>query len=275
MRKQTGTQRRPRGAAQPAAGAPAIARVEPPLMEMSDPVDPRRQRTAATLSRASSLSARISQIDRSVENEESEVSANRRWQQEFDRRSRDAIAGLHHPLVHELILGMPPLHDSLDADAQIFAERLLSRLLDDGVREGDLVDRLEALRLAPTREACRAAALALEEAWRKRSTSEAAFLAEASARCDYYAAAKNYNTEALRTAGRALTYAQDDNLPEVDQLALTEAAVGWLVRAGWDLPDVVERFGPERGGPAVRRAAELGREVLRRISFLLEAQCST
>jgi hypothetical protein len=181
MRQQTGAQRRVHGAAQPAAGSPAMAPVDPPLTKISDAVRPQRPRTAATPSVAKPPDCQTSPTDLMSDDE---PSASRRWQQEFDRRSRDAVTGLHHPLLHELILSMPPLHDSLDVDAQIFAERLLARLLDYGVSEGGLVDRLQALRLAPTRDACRTAALALDETWRKRSASEAAFLAEATARSD-------------------------------------------------------------------------------------------
>jgi hypothetical protein len=43
-----------------------------------------------------------------------------------------------------------------------------------------------------------------------------------------------------------------------------------MLRAGWDLPDVVELLGPERGGPAVRRSRELGCGVVQRLRDLLQ-----
>jgi hypothetical protein len=64
------------------------------------------------------------------------------------------------------------------------------------------------------------------------SPGQAAYLADASGRCDYYAAAKNNHTAAFRTAGRALEYAHNDDLPEIAQLALEAHWDGCCGRAG-------------------------------------------
>jgi hypothetical protein len=50
----------------------------------------------------------------------------------------------------------------------------------DGVHQGVLIERLQALLVAPTHNACFAAAVALEEAWMERSPGQAAYLADAS-----------------------------------------------------------------------------------------------
>jgi hypothetical protein len=210
-----------------------------------------------------------SSADDMVDDEDPDVSFGRRWQLEFELRSKDALAGLHQPMLHELILHMPPLHDSLDADAQIWAERLIARLQQDGAGESSLIKNLQALLVAPTRDSCSAAAEALEAAWKDPSLG-AAYLAEGAGRCDYYAAAKNSRAAAFRLAGRALAHALNDGLPRSVQLTLIEAALGWLTRAAWDLPDIIELYGPEQGGPAVRRSAELGHEVMSRVTDLLE-----
>lgn len=209
-----------------------------------------------------------------ADNENLPAAADRRWQREFDLRSQDALAGIHQPMLAELILRMPRLHNSLDADIKIFAERLLARLKVDGDHRATLIDRIQALLLSPTHDACFAAAVSLEYAWMQRSPGQAAYLADASGRCDYYAAAKNDRAGAFRTAGRALVYAHDDDLPRIAQLALVEAALGWLLRAGWDLPDVIEIFGFEQGGagPPGRRSAELGCRALQRLRDLFQTE---
>ena len=119
------------------------------------------------------------------EEEDPDVLEEQRWQAEFDRRARDALAGLHLPMLHELLLRMPPLHDSFDADAQIFAERLLARIMADGTTDGPLVERVNALIKVATRETCLAAAAELEAAWKGRQLFEAPHFAEAAARCEY------------------------------------------------------------------------------------------
>lgn len=192
-----------------------------------------------------------------------------RWQREFDLRSRDSRAGLHHPTVLELILGMPPLHDSVDLDAQMFAEKLLARLAKGGITEGVLVGKLRALTLAPTGETCRTAAAALLTAWEAKPAFEASHLAEASARCDFYAAVKNCDDAAYLTAGRALVLAKHPDLPDEAQLALMQAALGWLLSATRSLPAVVVKLGPEGARPPVRRAADLGNDAMQRIGALL------
>jgi hypothetical protein len=96
---------------------------------------------------------------RSAEFSSTHEEASKRWQKEFDRRSKDALAGLHQPMLSELILRMPPMHGSLDADLQIFAELLLARLRMEGADDA-LVKPLQAIIVAPTGENCFAAATA-------------------------------------------------------------------------------------------------------------------
>jgi hypothetical protein len=190
------------------------------------------------------------------------------WRAEFEQRCEDARAGVHHPLIHELILRMPPLHDSFDSDAQIFAERLLVRLAEDGVTDGPMIERLKRLSFYPTREAYRAAAEALEMEYDRREMFAAPYLADAVARCDYYAAVKGCQASAFRVAGLALSLALDRGFLAVVRADLAKAAFGWLLRAGRDLPAAVERFGPERGGAPDSRAEELGREAWNEIMML-------
>lgn len=192
-----------------------------------------------------------------------------RWQREFDLRSQDSRAGLHHPTVLELVLGMPPLHNSVDLDAQTFAEKLLARLAKDGVTEGILFGKLMALTLAPTPELCRSAASALLAAWEAKPAFEASHLAEASARCDFYAAVKDCDSAAYLTAGRALVLSKHPDLPDDAQLALVQAALGWLLDAARRLPAVVVKLGPGSARPPVRRAADLGHDAMQHIGALL------
>ena len=196
----------------------------------------------------------------------------KRWWAEFDRRSGDARAGLHHPLLHEMILGMPPLHDSYEADAQIFAERLLVRLAEDGITDGSLVERLRALSCAPTREAYFAAANALEVAYDQRSTSSAQYLADGMARCEYYAAQKGAPGCAFFVAGRALLYACYGRFLDVERRELAQAALGWLLLAALDLSDLERKFGPPREGTPINRVETFGREAYDALIRLASAQ---
>src|ERR1700680_4145334 len=86
---------------------------------------------------------------RSAEFSSTHEEASKRWQKEFDRRSKDALAGLRQPMLSELILRMPPMHGSLDADLQIFAELLLARLRMEGADDA-LAKPLQAIIVAPT-----------------------------------------------------------------------------------------------------------------------------
>jgi hypothetical protein len=80
----------------------------------------------------------------------------------------------------------------------------------------------------------------------------------------------NMNDPFSALAGRALAHAINSGLPRTVQLTSIEAALGWLTRAAWDLPDIIELYGPEQSGPAVRRSAELGHEVMTRVADLPE-----
>jgi hypothetical protein len=170
-----------------------------------------------------------------------------------------------------MILGMPPLHDSYEADAQIFAERLIVRLAEEGLTDAPLIERLRALTFSPTREAYWAASDALKTAYEQRSRSSALHLGDAMVRCEYYAAQKGAVGSAYVVAGRALAYACYSYFPGVVRREFGQAALGWLLCAALELPDIGKRFGPPREGTTASRAAKLGREAYDELARLASA----
>jgi hypothetical protein len=138
MPRQTGDRERRRDSRQSAGSSSGECR-----SDTSHAADAIRQSQRRQHERDSTpISGPITADSLTVGDENCQITADRRWQSEFDLRSQDALAGTHQPMLPELILGMPPLHDSLDADANIFAERLLARLRVDGVHQGVLIERL-------------------------------------------------------------------------------------------------------------------------------------
>jgi hypothetical protein len=191
------------------------------------------------------------------------------WEAEFARRSHEALCGLHHPLLHELILLMSPLHNSLDTDAQVFAERLIKRMVEDGVGDKALLDLVGALRFAPSSMACSLASDALLDAYLAKPDQASCYLAESSARCDYYAAVKNCPSGAYLTSGQALIYATNEALPHQVQLHFFQAALGWLLKAARYKPGNTSKQHSADPFCAQSHAVKLGIELVDRLKVCL------
>ncbi len=191
------------------------------------------------------------------------------WEAEFGRRSHDALCGLHHPLLHELILLMPPLHNSLDTDAQVFAERLIKRMVEDGVGDKALLDLVGGLTFAPSSMAFSRASDALLDAYLAKPDQALRYLTDSSERCDYYAAVKDCPSGAYLTGGQALTYAYNDALPPQVQLQFLKAALGWLAKAARYRPGGKNKMPLDGDYCAQRCAMELGTELVSNMRTLL------
>ena len=191
------------------------------------------------------------------------------WEAEFARRSHDALCGLHHPLLHELILLMPPLHNSLDTDAKVYAERLIKRMLQDRVGDKTLLDLVGALTFAPSSIAFSRASDALLDAYLAEPGQASRYLTDSSARCDYYAAVRNCPSGAYLTSGQALIYATNEALPHQVQLRFFQAALGWLLKAARYKPGNISRQYPAAPLCAQSHAVELGIEIINRLKVCL------
>jgi len=193
-----------------------------------------------------------------------------RWHKEFLRRDDKAFAGRYQPMVHELILRMSLFRGRVDVDAGAFTERLIGRVITNGLEQIPEVDRLRAVKSSPIGATFLSASAALEQTCSVNAGRQLSCLAEVSARFDYYAAIMGCQTGAFRVAGHALICALDEELPNCARSSLLEAALGWLMWAASKLPSAHGRLDAITEATPESYATEAGREIAMLIEILKE-----
>ncbi len=190
-----------------------------------------------------------------------------RRQRHFARRARAAREGRHLPTLDELLLGMDWFENSLDADAQAFAQAVRAKLPADHPDASVLAHLLENFRIAPTREELIEAAKLFRSLEGDMKRPDPVACAQ---RCEFYAACLGSGTAAGRIALVALdrlvsAWQAPDLVPP-----LADTAIGFLAASSVDDPNLwrsvmLSPFGP--GGGRDRRAMirDRGEEILTHI----------
>ncbi|MDF2811744.1 MAG: hypothetical protein K0S56_2775 [Microvirga sp.] len=176
----------------------------------------------------------------------------------FERRRKAALAGMHLPTEHELLMGMPFFTDDIQHDIRTFAERLMPRLRQkaDNIAIAAVVYHLEQLTVGAEADEIRNVANALAGAWGSLPATRRSW----QQRCRIYLAHLGDHGAALDLARDALVMAAsieglDDSTEQ--SVEMLRVALGWLSFAACDVAFLYlgkeRNLHPPRARPAFAR----------------------
>ncbi|KAB0266286.1 hypothetical protein [Microvirga brassicacearum] len=192
----------------------------------------------------------------------------------FERRKNAALAGIHLPTEHELLIGMPFLGGDIQHDIRTFAERLMPRLRQkaDNIAVAAVVYRLEQLTVGAEPDEIRNVADALAGAWESLPATKRSW----QQRCRIYLAYLGDHGAALDLARDAVVMAAsvegaDDSTEQ--SVEMLRVALGWLSFAACDV--AFRYFGKQRNLHPRGASPAFARQSGASLVALIEQQART